>query len=156
MKKSIHRLNTLSDLHHREALKRLKQETAPATYMPDFDKDKCIEIINQDLDRLDQLEKNYEKLKLDYLVVEKYACKYKSLIRGKLWRDGKTRTKWFNTIRSQKDWVDYLSHLRECQSSDDEQLLRIVNHLDTQVLYWALLSLEKEIKRYSEEKFEDD
>lgn len=116
-------------------------------------------ILLKSLDRLEQLEKeleNYEKLKLDYLVAEKYACKYKSLISGKLWRDGKTRTKWFNKIRSQKDWIDYLSHLRECQSNDDEQLLRIVNHLDTQVLYWALLSLEEEIKRYSEVDFKNE
>ena len=46
----------------KEALKRLKQETAPATYMPDFDKDECIEIINQELDRLKKLEKDNENL----------------------------------------------------------------------------------------------
>lgn len=117
---------------------------------------RSFKIIQKDLDRLEQLESRFEEFKLDYIVVEKYARKYKSLISGKLWRDGETRTKWFNKIRSQKDWIDYLSHLRQCQSNDDEQLLRIVNHLDTQVLYWALLSLEKEIKRYSEEKFEDE
>ena len=110
---------------------------------------KWCEIIEQDLER-------YDQLKLDYLVVEKYACKYKSLISGKLWRDGKERTKWFNKIRSQKNWIDYLSKLREYESNDEEQFLRIVNHLDTQVLYWALLSLEEEIKRYSEEKLEND
>ena len=44
-------------MNSKEALKRLKQETAPATYMPDFDKDKCIEIIQKDLDRLEKLEK---------------------------------------------------------------------------------------------------
>ena len=115
-----------------------------------------LEVLQQDLERLEQLERRFDEFKLDYIVVEKYARKYKSLISGKLWRDEKTRTKWFNTIRSQKNWIDYLSNLRECQSSDEEQLLRIVNHLDTQVLYWALLSLEKEIKRYSEEKFEDE
>jgi hypothetical protein len=38
----------------KEALKRLKQETAPATYMADFDKEKCIEIIKKDLDRLEK------------------------------------------------------------------------------------------------------
>lgn len=47
----------------KEALKRLKQETAPATYMPDFDKDKCIEIIQKDLDRLERLEEENTKLK---------------------------------------------------------------------------------------------
>lgn len=44
-------------MNSREALKRLKQETVPATYMPDFDKDKCIEIIKKDLDKLETLEK---------------------------------------------------------------------------------------------------
>ena len=114
---------------------------------PDFQK--WCEIIEQDLER-------YDQLKLDYLAVEEYARKYKSLISGKLWRDGKERTRWFNKIRNQKDWIDYLSKLREYESNDEEQFLRIVKHLDTQVLYWALLSLEKEIKRYSEEKLEDD
>lgn len=114
---------------------------------PDFQK--WCEIIEQDLER-------YDQLKLDYPVAEKYACKYKSLISGKLWKDGKERTKWFNKIRNQKDWIDYLSKLREHESNDEEQFLRVVKHLDTQVLYWALLSLEQEIKRYSEEKLEDD
>ena len=43
----------------KEALKRLKQETAPATYMPDSYtfKDECIEVIKQDLERLETLEK---------------------------------------------------------------------------------------------------
>lgn len=45
----------------KEALKRLKQETAPATYMPDFDKDKCIEIIKKDLDRLEKENKKLKK-----------------------------------------------------------------------------------------------
>lgn len=105
-------------------------------------------IILQDLER-------YDQLKLDYLAVEKYACKYKSLISGKLWKDGKERTKWFNKIRNQKDWIDYLSKLREYESNDEEQFLRVVKHLDTQVLYWALLSLEREIKRYSEDELEN-
>lgn len=106
-------------------------------------------IILQDLER-------YDQLKLDYPVAEKYACKYKSLISGELWKDGKERTKWFNKIRNQKYWIDYLSKLREQESNDEEQFLRIVKHLDTQVLYWALLSLEREIKRYSEEVRENE
>ena len=106
-------------------------------------------IIEKDLER-------YDQLKLDYLAVEEYARKYKSLISGKLWRDGKERTKWFNKIRSQKDWIDNLSKLREFEITDEEQFLRVVKHLDTQVLYWALLSLEEEIKRYSEEKLKND
>lgn len=38
----------------KEALKRLKQETAPATYMVDFDKDECIEVIRNELERLEK------------------------------------------------------------------------------------------------------
>lgn len=38
-----------------EALKRLDQETCPATYMPDFDKKECIEIIRKDLEVLEIL-----------------------------------------------------------------------------------------------------
>ena len=49
----------------KEALKRLKQETSPATYMNDFDKDECIEIIKQDLKRLEKLEEENEKLKVE-------------------------------------------------------------------------------------------
>ena len=116
---------------------------------PDIETEKAIKTIEQELEK-------YDQLKLDYPVVEKYACKYKSLISGKLWRDGKERTKWFNKIRNQKDWIDDLSKLREYESNDEEQFLRIVKHLDTQVLYWALLSLEQEIKRYSEEVKENE
>lgn len=32
-----------------EALKRIRQETCPATYMPDFDKEECCKIIEKDL-----------------------------------------------------------------------------------------------------------
>lgn len=32
-----------------EALKRIRQETCPATYMQDFDKNECCDIIAQDL-----------------------------------------------------------------------------------------------------------
>lgn len=38
-----------------EALKRLDQETCPATYMQDFDKKECIEIIRKDLEVLEIL-----------------------------------------------------------------------------------------------------
>ena len=32
-----------------EALKRIRQETCPATYMPDFDKEECCNVIEKDL-----------------------------------------------------------------------------------------------------------
>lgn len=41
----------------RVALKRLWQETAPATYMQDFDKKECCDIIERDLEILDILKK---------------------------------------------------------------------------------------------------
>lgn len=36
-----------------EALKRIRQETAPNTYNKDFDKEKCCEIIEKELKALD-------------------------------------------------------------------------------------------------------
>ena len=33
-----------------EALKRLKQETCPCTYNPDFDKNECLEVIKKTLE----------------------------------------------------------------------------------------------------------
>ena len=74
-----------------------------------------------------------------------------SIVASKLWQDGKTRTAWFNKIRNQKNWISCLSHLEECECKDDEQYLRVVKHLDVQVLYWALNSLYDEIKQYSKE-----
>ena len=56
-------------MNSKECLKRLKQETCPATYMPDFDKDKCIEVIEKDLDRLEKLKKVIEILKNKKVVV---------------------------------------------------------------------------------------
>ena len=55
----------------REALKRLMQETAPATYMPDAEtfKEQCNIVISKSLDRLCKLEnfldKWQEQLKLE-------------------------------------------------------------------------------------------
>lgn len=41
----------------KQAIKRLRQETAPATYMPDFDKEECLHTIEKDLERLEKLER---------------------------------------------------------------------------------------------------
>lgn len=38
----------------KEAIKRLRQETAPATYMPDFDKEECLKVIEKELEELDK------------------------------------------------------------------------------------------------------
>lgn len=40
-----------------EALKRIRQETCPATYMPDFDKEECCNIIEHDLLKAKEHEK---------------------------------------------------------------------------------------------------
>lgn len=40
-----------------EALKRLEQETCPATYMPDFNKLECIDIVRKALKVLDLIKK---------------------------------------------------------------------------------------------------
>lgn len=37
-----------------EALKRLEQETCPATYMPDFDKLECVRVVREALTSLDE------------------------------------------------------------------------------------------------------
>ena len=37
-----------------EALKRIRQETCPATYMSDFDKNECCDIIEKDLKELEE------------------------------------------------------------------------------------------------------
>lgn len=41
----------------KEALKRLWQETAPATYMKDFDKKECCDAIERDLEMLEIVKK---------------------------------------------------------------------------------------------------
>lgn len=60
-------------MNSKEALKRLKQETAPATYMVDFDKDECIEIIRNDLE---QLEKYKSAIKIINDALELYVDFY--------------------------------------------------------------------------------
>lgn len=42
-------------MNSKEALKRIRQETAPATYMPDFDKKECCDVIERDLEVLQEL-----------------------------------------------------------------------------------------------------
>ena len=44
----------------KEAIKRLRQETAPATYMPDFDKEECLQVVEARLDELEKKIKLYE------------------------------------------------------------------------------------------------
>lgn len=44
----------------KEAIKRLRQETAPATYMPDFDKEECLQVVEARMDELEKKIKLYE------------------------------------------------------------------------------------------------
>lgn len=52
-----------------EAIKRLRQETCAATYMPDFDKEECLQVLENKMTRLAKLEryllKWQEQLKLE-------------------------------------------------------------------------------------------
>lgn len=41
-----------------EALKRIRQETCPATYIPDFDKEECCKIIEKELKALEIIKKH--------------------------------------------------------------------------------------------------
>ena len=42
-----------------EAIKRLRQETCPATYMPDFDKEECLQVVEKELKVLQLLKEAY-------------------------------------------------------------------------------------------------
>ena len=44
-----------------EALKRIRQETCPATYMTDFDKNDCCDIIEKELKALNEIKVLYTK-----------------------------------------------------------------------------------------------
>jgi hypothetical protein len=47
----------------KEAIKRLRQETCPATYMPDFDKEKCLQVIEKSLQYKSLAERCWEIVK---------------------------------------------------------------------------------------------
>ncbi len=47
----------------KEALKRLRQETCPATYMPDFDKEKCLQVIEKAIQHKSLAEQCWEIVK---------------------------------------------------------------------------------------------
>ncbi len=66
---------------NKEAIKRLRQETCPNTYMPDFDKEECLQVIEKDLKPLEILKPlcsihktpkmNYMYLRVGGVVVKK-------------------------------------------------------------------------------------
>ena len=78
------------------------------------------------------------------------AEKYEALTNSIFWKDGTTRTAWFNKIRNQEDWLGLLGYLKETEYQHEGECLRLIKHLDRQVLLWGLYALKDEIKRYSE------
>ncbi len=52
-----------------ESIKRLRQETCPATYNPDFDKEACLQVLENRITRLAKLERYLVKWK-DQLLIE--------------------------------------------------------------------------------------
>ena len=65
----------------KEAIKRLRQETAPATYMPDFDKEECLKIIEKDIDRLERLEFNLQRW---FILLGKGGMNSKAIVRDEI------------------------------------------------------------------------
>lgn len=91
---------------------------------------------------------DFDDYKHDWEVIQEAiekAEKYDGLTSGVLWKNGQTRTAWFNKIRNQEQWLDLLAHC-----NDEADYLRLIQHLDRQVLLWGLYALKDEIKRYSE------
>lgn len=43
----------------KEAIKRLRQETCPATYCPDFDKEECLQVIEKELKAFEILKEEF-------------------------------------------------------------------------------------------------
>lgn len=68
-----------------QALKRLRQETIPATYMQDFDKDECCDIIEQALKRLEAIDNANPREALNITkATEKYTGIDLSVIKNSL------------------------------------------------------------------------
>lgn len=65
----------------KEALKRIRQETAPATYMPDFNKEECCEAIEKDLEVLEILKNNLH-IEVDHKPADWLNNKYFIFIRN--------------------------------------------------------------------------
>ena len=67
-----------------EALKRIRQETCPATILPDFDKEECCMVIETALKRLEQIDKvmylNNRKLKALEIIKELLDLKVISVV----------------------------------------------------------------------------
>lgn len=68
-----------------EAIKRIRQETAPCTYMPDFDKEKCLGVIERHIELLKKITKQL-KIELDPEETddEGNICNTQPVLKGKV------------------------------------------------------------------------
>ena len=71
----------------KESLRNLKQEILTPNYLTDYEKDECIDVIQQDLERLEKLEENYyslnvacEEIEFENVRLEKENKKLKQVI----------------------------------------------------------------------------
>ena len=68
-----------------EAIKRIRQETAPCTYIPDFDKEKCLGVIERHIELLKKITKQL-KIELDPEETddEGNICNIQPVLKGKV------------------------------------------------------------------------
>ena len=131
----------------KKALKRLKQETAPATYMPDFDKDKCIEIINQDLDRLEKIDeanKNLCRINAEILGESIDIHNKNVTLKFKLEQLEKENTKLKQENQGVKDDNTRLWHVLECANNENDKLKQAIKILKDKLKLDVSLNIDDE------------
>ena len=94
LKEKINKLNKelviereVGGMTSKESLRNLKQEILTPNYLTDYEKDECIDVIQQDLERLEKLEENYyslnvacEEIEFENVRLEKENKKLKQVI----------------------------------------------------------------------------
>ena len=60
----------------KESLRNLKQEILTPNYLTDYEKDECIDVIQQDIEYLEKLEKEYNNLKKGIKIFLEYYDVY--------------------------------------------------------------------------------
>ena len=60
----------------KESLRNLKQEILTPNYLTDYEKDECIDVIQQDLEYLEKLEEEYNNLKKGIKIFLEYYDVY--------------------------------------------------------------------------------
>ena len=60
----------------KESLRNLKQEILTPNFLTDYEKDECIDVIQQDLERLEKLEEEYNNLKKGIKIFLEYYDVY--------------------------------------------------------------------------------